>query len=54
METRGHGTPFRDSLIAEGKKRGMIIDEAALDRAFRPDSHVAALGGVFDRLSRLA
>lgn len=54
METWDHGTPFRDSLMAEGKKRGMSIDEAAVDRAFRAESHVWRLGPVFDRLSQLA
>jgi adenylosuccinate lyase len=53
METWDHGTPFRDSLLTEGKKRGMVIDEAALDRAFSAESYVARLGHVFERLARL-
>jgi adenylosuccinate lyase len=54
MDTWDHGTPFRDSLLTEGKKRGMVIDEAALDRAFSAESYVARLGHVFDRLAHLA
>jgi adenylosuccinate lyase len=53
METWDTQTPFRDSLIAQGKKRSMVLDEVALDRAFRPESYVARLGHVFDRLAEL-
>jgi hypothetical protein len=31
----------------------MVLDEVALDRAFRPESYVARLGHVFDRLAEL-
>src|ERR1700758_2082313 len=54
METWDNQTPFRDSLIAQGKKRNMVLDEAALDRAFRAESYVARLGHVFDRLASLS
>jgi len=54
METWDHGTPFRDALLTEGKKRNIVINEAAVDRAFRAESYVARLGPVFDRLARLA
>ncbi|MGD0699380.1 MAG: adenylosuccinate lyase [Trebonia sp.] len=54
METWDNETPFRDSLITQGKNRGMVLDEAALDRAFRAESYVARLGHVFERLADLA
>jgi adenylosuccinate lyase len=53
METWDTQAPFRESLIAQGKKRNMVLDEAALDRAFRAESYVARLGHVFDRLASL-
>src|SRR5579862_6351925 len=54
METWDTRTPFRDSLVAQGKKRDMVLDEVALDRAFRAEDYVARLGHVFDRLATLA
>src|SRR5487761_1662032 len=54
MDTWDTQTPFRDSLITQGKKRNMVLDELALDRAFRAESYVARLGHVFDRLATLA
>jgi adenylosuccinate lyase len=54
METWDTKTPFRESLITQGKKRNMVLDEAALDRAFRAENYVARLGHVFDRLAGLA
>ena len=54
METWDKGTAFRDSLLSQGKYRNMTLDEDALDRAFRPESYVARLGVVFDRLARLS
>src|SRR6202161_4252977 len=54
METWDTQTPFRDSLIAQGKKRNMVLDEVALDRAFRAEDYVARLGHVFDRLATLS
>src|SRR5579871_1098749 len=54
METWDTQTPFRDSLITQGKKRNMVLDEAALDRAFRAESYVARLGPVFERLAGLS
>jgi adenylosuccinate lyase len=53
METWDTRMPFRDSLIAQGKKRNMVLDEVALDRAFRAEDYVARLGHVFDRLATL-
>ena len=53
MDTWDNQTPFRESLLAEGKKAGMTIDEVALDRAFRPERYVARLGHVFARLAGL-
>jgi adenylosuccinate lyase len=54
METWDEGTPFRDSLLTQGKKNGMLLDEAAVDRAFHAENYVSRLGPVFDRLARLA
>jgi adenylosuccinate lyase len=53
MDTWDNQSPFRDSLLTQGKKRNMVIDEAALDRAFLAQRYVARLGHVFDRLARL-
>jgi adenylosuccinate lyase len=53
MDTWDNDVPFRDSLLTQGKKRNMVIDEAALDRAFLAERYVARLGHVFDRLARL-
>jgi adenylosuccinate lyase len=53
MDTWDNRTPFRESLITQGKKRNMVMDEAALDRAFLADRYVARLGDVFERLEQL-
>jgi adenylosuccinate lyase len=53
MDTWDNQAPFRDSLLSEGKKRNVFIDEQALDRAFRAESYVARLGHVFERLAGL-
>ncbi len=53
METWDHETPFRDSLIAQGEKRSLVLDGAALDRAFAAENYVARLGHVFARLGDL-
>jgi adenylosuccinate lyase len=53
MDTWDNDIPFRDSMLTQGKKRNMVIDEAALDRAFLAERYVARLGHVFDRLARL-
>jgi len=53
MDTWDNQTPFRDSLLAQGKSRQMAIDEQALDRAFDAERYVARLGGVFERVARL-
>jgi adenylosuccinate lyase len=52
-QTWDNQIPFRDSLLAEGKRRNMSIDEAALNRAFRAENYVTRLGNVFERLKRL-
>jgi adenylosuccinate lyase len=54
METWDTQTSFRDSLIAQGKKKGVVLDELALDRTFRAENYVARLGHVFDRLASLS
>ena len=53
MDTWDNQVPFRDSLLSEGKKRNIVIDEPALDRAFRAERYVARLGHVFERLTGL-
>jgi adenylosuccinate lyase len=53
MDTWDSQVPFRDSLLTQGKNRGMAIDELALDRAFRAENYVARLGHVFERLAGL-
>jgi adenylosuccinate lyase len=53
MDTWDNQAPFRDSLLTQGKKRNMVIDEAALDRAFLAERYVSRLRHVFDRLARL-
>jgi adenylosuccinate lyase len=53
MDTWDNHTPFRDSLLTQGEKRGMAIDELALDRAFHAENYVARLGHVFERLTSL-
>jgi len=53
MDTWDNQVPFRESLLAEGKKRNVVIDEQALDRAFRAESYIARLGHVFERLAGL-
>ena len=53
MDTWDNGIAFRDSLLTQGKKRNMVIDEQALDRAFLAERYVSRLGHVFERLSRL-
>jgi adenylosuccinate lyase len=54
MDTWDTQTPFRDSLITQGKKQNMVLDEVALDRAFRAERYVGRLGHVFDRLTDLS
>jgi adenylosuccinate lyase len=54
MDTWDNKVPFRDSLLTQGKNRGIAIDELALDRAFRAENYVARLGHVFERLAGLA
>src|SRR5580698_1574288 len=54
MTTWQTGTPLRKTLRAEAAERNMVLDEVALDRAFRAESYVARLGHVFDRLADLS
>src|SRR6201994_1608019 len=53
METWDTQAPFRESLLATAKKKNLVLDEAALDRAFRAESYVSRLGHVFQRLATL-
>jgi adenylosuccinate lyase len=53
METWDSGTPFRDTLNAQAKARGIELDDAAIDRAFSPEHYTERLGPVFQRLSSL-
>src|SRR5215471_1319457 len=53
LDTWDSGTPFRDTLITQGKKNNLAIDELALDRAFTAERYVARLGEVFSRVARL-
>jgi adenylosuccinate lyase len=54
MDTWDTGTPFRATLRDRATARGHVLDEARLDDACRPERYVERLGGVFDRLRRLA
>ncbi len=54
MDTWQGGAPFRETLRVHAAQRGQPLDEARLDEAFRPERYVERLGGVFDRLERLA
>jgi adenylosuccinate lyase len=54
MDTHQTGAPFRETLRRRAAERGQPLDEARLDEACRPDRYVQRLGGVFDRLERLA
>jgi adenylosuccinate lyase len=54
METWDTGTPFRVTLREKAKARGQYIDESRLDQACRPERYIERLGGVFERLERLA
>jgi adenylosuccinate lyase len=53
MDTWENSTPFRESLLTQGKRSNMAIDELALDRAFTAERYVARLGEVFRRVARL-
>ncbi|HEY7011132.1 MAG TPA: adenylosuccinate lyase [Streptosporangiaceae bacterium] len=54
MDTHQTGTPFRETLRKHAAERGQPLDEARLDEACRPERYVQRLGGVFERLERLA
>ena len=53
MRTWDTGTSFRDTLSDEAKSRGITLDDAAIDQAFRPERYVERLSPVFERLSSL-
>jgi adenylosuccinate lyase len=53
-DTSETGTPFRETLRKHAAERGQPLDEARLDEACRPERYVERLGGVFERLERLA
>ena len=54
MDTYQTGAPFRETLRKHAAERGQPLDEARLDEACRPERYVQRLGGVFERLERLA
>jgi adenylosuccinate lyase len=54
MRTWDTSTPFRDTLSDEAKSRGIVLDDAAIDRAFRPERYTVRLNPVFERLSSLS
>jgi adenylosuccinate lyase len=54
MDTHQTGAPFRETLRKHAAERGQPLDEARLDEACRPERYVRRLGGVFERLERLA
>jgi adenylosuccinate lyase len=53
FDTWRTGEPFRQTLRRHAAQRGQPLDEARLDKIFRPERYVARLGPVFDRLERL-
>jgi adenylosuccinate lyase len=54
MDSWQSGAPFRETLRKHAAGRGQAIDEAKLDEVCSPERYVSRLGGVFDRLERLA
>ena len=54
MDTHQTGAPFRETLRKHAAERGQPLDEARLDEACQPERYVQRLGGVFERLERLA
>jgi adenylosuccinate lyase len=54
MDTWETGAPFRETLRKQAGERGQQLDEARLDEACRPERYTERLGGVFERLRRLA
>jgi adenylosuccinate lyase len=53
-DTSETSVPFRETLRKHAAERGQPLDEARLDEACRPERYVERLGGVFERLERLA
>jgi adenylosuccinate lyase len=54
MDTWQSGLPFRETLRKHAAGRDQELDEARLDEVCSPERYVRRLGGVFDRLERLA
>jgi adenylosuccinate lyase len=54
MDTWQTGQPFRDMLRKHAAGRGQQLDEDRLDEVCTPERYVRGLGGVFDRLERIA
>jgi adenylosuccinate lyase len=54
MRTWETGTPFRETLTAEAKAAGQLLDEARLDEVCRPERYLDRLAPVFERLAALA
>jgi adenylosuccinate lyase len=54
MATWQSGVPFRDTLATQAAGRDIKLDEVRLDEICTPEHYVRRLGGVFDRLERLA
>jgi adenylosuccinate lyase len=54
MDTWQTRQPFRDMLRKHAAGRGQPLDEERLDEVCTPERYVRRLGGVFDRLERIA
>jgi adenylosuccinate lyase len=54
MDTYESATPLRETLRKRAAERGLLLDEALLDEACRPERYVERLGGVFERLEQLS
>src|SRR5277367_940792 len=54
MDTWQSGLEFRETLRKHAAVRGQELDEARLDEVSSPERYVSRLGGVFDRLEKLA
>jgi adenylosuccinate lyase len=53
MDTWETGTPLRETLRKVAAAGGHPLDEGRLDEIFRPDTYLARLGPVFERLAQL-
>ena len=54
MEAWETAVPFRETLRRRAKEAGQELDEARLDEVMRPESYLARLGPIFDRVAVLA